>query len=224
MKIAMRTRTRTRTRTDTHTHIRTHTHTRTHTRTRAHTHTQTSHAHTRPRARRLACVTSHARCPEVGLGLLVLTLGVFVGNSTVQALLCTGYIFRSHKMTRRREGSPQYAVRTDARPTEALRDRNGERGTRARTAPRGCPPENLHLARRETRQPQHRGLYLDPKWPSYSPGLRPRRRARPKATPPPARRRLRQRCPEVGLGLLDGTRDRGKARGDVFGVLDFWAG
>ena len=59
---------------------------------------------------------------------------------------------------------------------------------------------------------------------SASPGLRPRRRARPKATPPPARRRLRQRCPEVGLGLLDGTRDRGKARGDVFGVLDFWAG
>ena len=55
-------------------------------------------------------------------------------------------------------------------------------------------------------------------------GLRPRRRPSPKATPPPPRRRLRQRCPEVGLGLLDQTRDRGKARGDVFGVLDFWAG
>ena len=28
----------------------------------------------------------------------------------------------------------------------------------------------------------------------------------------------------LALGLLDGTRERGKARGDVFGVLDFWAG
>ena len=35
---------------------------------------------------------------------------------------------------------------------------------------------------------------------------------------------LRQRCAEVGLGLLNQTRDREKARGDVFGVLDLWAG
>ena len=122
---------------------------------------------------------TRSRCPEVGLGLLVLTLGVFVGNSTVQALLCVlrGFL------------------------------------------------NLLELPQQSTFPVSRgRGLYLDPKWPSYSPGLRPRRRARPKATPPPARRRLRQRCPEVGLGLLDGTRDRGKARGDVFGVLDFWAG
>ena len=75
-----------------------------------------------------------------------------------------------------------------------------------------------------------RGLYLDPKWLSYSDevavgpgGVRVLHRS-PVPVPIIALVVSSSRCPEVGLGLPDRTRDREKARGDVFGVLDFWAG